>query len=53
MQHHEPASTAPGNAPSQPPPFGSWARLYLLVVALAVLMLIVLWWFTATYNIRL
>jgi hypothetical protein len=33
------------------PPLGSWPRLYLLVVALALLVMAALWWFTETFNI--
>lgn len=38
---------------STPPPAGSWARLYALAALVAVAMLVVLWWFTKTYNIPL
>lgn len=30
---------------------GRWARTYLLVAVSAVLIMALLWWFTATYNI--
>ena len=36
--------------PSERPPLGSWARLYWLVVAIHVAMLLLLWWFTDTFN---
>jgi hypothetical protein len=39
--------------PVSPPPLGSWARLYALVAVCAVLVMLVLWWFSASFNIRL
>ncbi len=38
---------------SERPPLGGWGRVYLLVAILAVLVMLILWWFTATRNIRL
>ncbi len=35
------------------PPLGSWPRLYLLVAVLAVLVMLVLWLMTTTFNIRM
>lgn len=37
----------------QRPPLGGWPRLYLLVCACAVLVMLVLWWFTAHWNVPL
>ena len=37
-------------SPAQPP-LGSWARLYALVCALAVFVMLLLWWFTSTFNV--
>ncbi len=39
--------------PSERPPLGSWARLYGLVAAFAVLVLALLYWFTTSFNIPL
>lgn len=37
--------------PDEPaPPLGSWLRMYLLVAAVAVGLIALLWWFTATFN---
>ncbi|MEM7204131.1 MAG: hypothetical protein AAF628_27975 [Planctomycetota bacterium] len=35
------------------PPLGSWARLYVLVVVIAVAIMMALYWFTARWNIPL
>jgi len=35
-----------------PPPLGSWARTYALVCVLAVVVMALLYWFTAHYQIR-
>jgi len=35
------------------PPLGSWARVYALVCVLAVLVMLLLWWFTAHWNLRM
>ena len=32
-------------------PLGSWNRLYLLVIVLHIVVLALLWWLTATYNL--
>ena len=40
-------------APDTRPPLGSWARLYALVLGLAVLLLVALYWFTARYQMPL
>ena len=37
----------------QPPPFRSWPGTYLAVAALAVAVMALLWWFTATFDIPL
>jgi len=34
------------------PPFGSWSRTYLLVAALAVVVMLLLWAVTVKYDIR-
>ncbi len=36
---------------SERPPLGSWARIYGLVVAVAVVVTVLLYWFTSTFNI--
>ncbi len=33
-----------------PPPLGSWARLYAVVIAIAVGIMLLLYWFTETYD---
>ena len=35
------------------PPLGSWAKTYALVCVLAVVMIAVLYWFTAAFQIPL
>ena len=37
-------------AASSRPPLGSWPRFYLLTCAVATLYIVLLWWFTATFN---
>ncbi len=37
----------------RPPPLGSWARTYTLVILLALLTFLLLHWVTATWQIRL
>ena len=39
--------------PNEGPPLGSWARLYGLVAVCAVVVIILLYWFTASFNIGL
>ncbi|MCC7396364.1 MAG: hypothetical protein IT455_04790 [Planctomycetes bacterium] len=39
--------------PTEPPPLGSWPRLYAAVCAAAVLVLWLLWWFTQHFHIVL
>jgi hypothetical protein len=39
--------------PATRPPLGAWSRLYWLCAGLATAVLLLLWWFTATYNIPL
>ena len=39
--------------PGSRPPLGSWPRLYALVCAAALLVMAILWWFTAHYNVRM
>ncbi len=39
--------------PTARPPLGSWARLYALVCVLAVVVMLILWWFSSRYNLRL
>ena len=38
---------------AQRPPLGSWARVYALVCVLAFLVMALLWWFTAHFNVRM
>lgn len=40
----------PNPRPEPPPPLGSWARVYLLVALAAVIVMAVLWGFTAAFN---
>jgi hypothetical protein len=35
------------------PPFGSWPRVYALVCVLAVGVMLLLWWFTAHFNLHM
>lgn len=39
--------------PDGAPPLGSWARLYALVAAVAVVVIALLWWFSVTWNVPL
>lgn len=39
--------------PSERPPLGSWPRVYALVGVLAVVVMLLLWWFTAHFNLRM
>ena len=44
-----------GGAPEQRPagsraPLGSWARLYVVVIAALVLDILLLWWLTVRYR---
>ncbi len=43
------ASTLPGPQA----PLGSWPRLYALCCALAVVVMALLYWFTAHFNVRM
>jgi len=43
----------PSSQPHDAPPLGSWARVYTLVCALAILVMVLLWWFTAHFNVRM
>jgi hypothetical protein len=37
--------------PSQEaPPLGSWPRTYMLVCAIAIAVIAILWWLTATFD---
>ncbi len=38
---------------SERPPLGSWARLYGLVAAVAIAAIVLLYWFTTTFNIQM
>lgn len=38
---------------SERPPLGGWPRVYALVCALAVTVMLLLWWFTAHWNLRM
>lgn len=35
------------------PPLGSWPRVYALCVALALLVMMLLYWLASHYNVRL
>lgn len=35
------------------PPSGSWARLYVVVIAAHLAVLLLLWWLSSAYNVRL
>ncbi|MBL8729233.1 MAG: hypothetical protein JNM25_12420 [Planctomycetes bacterium] len=35
------------------PPLGGWPRVYALVCVLAVVVMLLLWWFTAHFNLRM
>jgi len=41
------------NPPESPPPLGSWSLLYVVCCALAVVVMALLYWFTAHYNVRM
>ena len=47
-----PPPPSPG-APEERPPLGSWTRLYLLCIALALLVMLLLYWFSSHYNVRM
>jgi len=47
------APEPPSSAPQRRPPLGSWGALYTTVLAVAVLTIGLLWWFTAAYNVDL
>ncbi|MCR9247331.1 MAG: hypothetical protein NXI31_20055 [bacterium] len=47
------APTPDDDRTDQPPPLGSWARMYLLVAVLAIGVMFALWLIAATYNIRM
>ena len=44
-------NTASDPCPDETPPLGSWTRVYLLVCGVAIAVLLVLYWFTATFNL--
>lgn len=46
------AATPPPAAPNRPP-FGSWPRTYLSVCVLAVVVMVVLYWFSSHFNVRM
>lgn len=46
-------SPSPTGQPHDAPPLGSWTRVYVLVCALAILVMVLLWWFTAHFNVRM
>lgn len=47
MPHdHEPARPAR-------PPLGSWARLYALCCVIAIVVMLLLYWFTSHFNVRM
>ena len=35
------------------PPLGSWTRIYLLCVGLALLVMALLYWFSSHFNVRM
>ncbi|MBX3464266.1 MAG: hypothetical protein KF830_13930 [Planctomycetes bacterium] len=39
--------------PTEPPPLGSWPRVYVLVGALAAAVMAALWWFTERFHVPL
>jgi hypothetical protein len=41
----------PGATPDRRPPLGSWPRVYLLVAAVALLIIALLWALSATYHV--
>ncbi len=44
----------PTNGPAPPPPpLGGWPRTYALVCVLAVLVMVLLWWFSSHFNVRM
>lgn len=43
----------PAASPEPPPPFGSWPRTYAATMALAVLVIALLWLLTAVGNVPL
>lgn len=46
---------SPAPSPATPPraPLGSWRRTYLAVALAAVLVMALLWWLTAHWNVPL
>lgn len=40
-------------APDEPPPLGSWPRAYAATLALAALVIALLWWLTVAGNVPL
>lgn len=39
--------------PESRPPLGGWPRLYAVVCVCAVLVMLVLWWFSSHFNVRM
>jgi hypothetical protein len=46
-------SPLPPAPPPEAPPLGSWPRTYATVAVLAVLVMALLWWLTARFNVPL
>jgi hypothetical protein len=44
------APTAPDPAGDPRPPLGSWPRTYAASIALAIVVMLLLWWLTAAAN---
>lgn len=40
-------------APNDAAPLGGWPRLYVVVCVCAVLVMLVLWWFSSHFNIAM
>ena len=45
------SSTPTRNDNEERPPLGSWTTTYALVCALATLVMALLWWLTASFNL--
>jgi hypothetical protein len=43
--------STPADSPTERPPLGSWPRLYTLCCVLAVVVMVLLYWFTSHYNV--
>lgn len=45
--------TKPPDPVEAPPPLGRWPRLYALVALVAAVLIALLYWFSATWNVPL